>query len=317
MPQPFDRRQTMENRAFVTALTRTGNVRLAAREAGLAYGTVQHRRRTHPDFAQQCDAALAMAQARLQQAGEGAGPGGSGKGKGDADNDREGRTTAYRTRGGESVVVRRRDGTLQVRSAQPGKLTRECEQAFLAALSATANIRLSAAAAGASARAFYRRRARHAGFAREMRLALAMGYERLEMALLESSLPGSHADDDWRHNDPPPIPQMTANQALQLLFLHQKEVRLQSEPPHLRRRRGESSDAHAFRMGEMYRARLERDREAYRIAESARRERDAADGEGHAPELPALDQVTGWSRADAAKVPHDPTRALFGGWRAR
>ena len=31
--------------------------------------------------------------------------------------------------------------------------------------------------------------------------------------------------------------------------------------------------------------------------------------------LPDLAQVTGWSRADPEKVPHDPRRALFGGWR--
>jgi hypothetical protein len=33
------------------------------------------------------------------------------------------------------------------------------------------------------------------------------------------------------------------------------------------------------------------------------------------PSLPDLDQVTGWSAADPAKVPHGP-EALFGGWRA-
>ncbi|WP_281178708.1 hypothetical protein [Sphingomonas soli] len=33
--------------------------------------------------------------------------------------------------------------------------------------------------------------------------------------------------------------------------------------------------------------------------------------------LLALDQVTGWSKADAEKEPHDATRALFGGWRVR
>jgi hypothetical protein len=31
--------------------------------------------------------------------------------------------------------------------------------------------------------------------------------------------------------------------------------------------------------------------------------------------LPDLAQVTGWSRADPGKTPHEPTRALFGGWR--
>ena len=33
--------------------------------------------------------------------------------------------------------------------------------------------------------------------------------------------------------------------------------------------------------------------------------------------LPALDQVTGWSKADPTKVAHDPDVALFGGWRLK
>jgi hypothetical protein len=318
MPQPFDRRQVLQNRAFVKALTRTGNLRLAARETGIAYGTIQHRRRAHPEFARQCDAALTIARAALQRAARRVRETAASR----AGRDDIATGEGYRTRGGEGVVVCSRDGSVQLRRAHPGKLTHACEQAFLSALSATANVRLSAAAAGASTRAFYRRRRNNPGFAREMRLALEAGYERLEMALLQSSLPGAYADDDWRHNDPPPIPQMTANQALQLLYLHQKEARLQSEPPHIKRRRGESHEAHGYRMAEMYNARLQRDREAVLIAEAARRERGEG-GEGGVmgpkilPELPALDQVTGWSRADAAKVPHDPTRALFGGWRAR
>lgn len=225
--------------------------------------------------------------------------------------------TAHRTRGGEPVVVQRRDGKLQLRSAQPGKLTKQCEQAFLSALLATANIRLSAAAAGASVAAFYRRRRRNPAFAREMRLALQMGYERLEMALLESADPASHADDAWRHNDPSPIPPMTANQALQLLHLHQ-ETRLQAEPPHIKRRRGESREARPVRLSAMYRARIERDREAFRIAEAERHATGRPSPFGlPQPMLPALDQMTGWSKADPEKVPHDPTRALFGGWRLK
>jgi hypothetical protein len=31
--------------------------------------------------------------------------------------------------------------------------------------------------------------------------------------------------------------------------------------------------------------------------------------------LPDLAQVSGWSRADPDKAPHDASRALFGGWR--
>lgn len=306
MPRPFDRNQRLENAAFVKALARTGNVRAAAREIGVAYGTIQHRRRVHPAFRSETDAALAGAQARLDSAGGCRGP----EAKPDA-----GARTGHRTRGGETVVVRRRDGKLQIRAAQPGKLTRDCEQAFLSALSATANVRLSAAAAGAAPGAFYRRRRKNPAFAREMQLALEMGYERIEMALLDSFRPDSHADDAWRHNEPPPIPEMTVNQALQLLFLHQKEARLQAEPPHIKRRRGESKEGRSYRMGEMYRAGQQRAHEAYLMAEAARAEK--AVRSRHEPEppcLPALDQVTGWSRASGRPAHHEG-RALFGGWR--
>ena len=162
------------------------------------------------------------------------------------------------------------------------------------------------------------RRLANPAFAREMRLALQMGYERIEMALLENADPRSHADDAWRHNDPPPIPPMTANQAMQLMYLHQKEVRLQAEPPHIKRRRGELPEAHSARLAAMYRARIERDREAFRIAEAERRTAGRPSPFGPPPPvLPALDQVTGWSKANPEKAPHDPTRALFGGWRLK
>lgn len=303
MARPLTREQTLQNHAFLEALERTGNIRLAARETGIRYGTVQHRRANHPAFAQECDAALAVAHSKLRAEGGRKPPSAT-----DA-------APSYRTKGGEGVVVRRRDGKLQMRAAQPGKLTRQCEQAFLAALSATANVRLSAAAAGASVAAFYRRRRQNPAFAREMRMALQAGYERLEMALLESFEPGSYRDDAWRHNDPPPIPPMTPYQALQLLYLHQKEARLLAEPPSLRRRKGESSEALSYRLSVMHDLRLQRDRERWEVTEAARREGKASAGPAITPPLPALEQVTGWSRADAGKTPHHPERALFGGWR--
>ncbi|MGN6278792.1 MAG: hypothetical protein ACTHM8_08720 [Sphingomonas sp.] len=305
MPRRLTRAQILENRAFLKALERTGNIRLAARQIGVAYGTIQHRRRVHPVFAQRIDAALAFAQARLAAQGGAKRPG---KSAGEAD--------PHRTRGGEAVVVALPDGGLQMRAAHPGKLTRDCEQAFLAALSATANVRLSAAAAGASVAAFYRRRRRNPAFAREMRLALETGYERIECALIEGWLPEAHQDDAWRHNDPPPVPAMTASQALQLLYLHQKEARLLAEPDHIKRRRGESGDAQSFRLAAMYRLGQERLREAFQVAEAARRAAGMPSPfEPAPPRLPALDQVTGWSTADPAKTPHHEGVALFGGWR--
>lgn len=149
-----------------------------------------------------------------------------------------------------------------------------------------------------------------------MRAALQIGYERVEMALLAAAMPESHADDAWRHNDPPPIPSMTANQALQLLYLHQKEARLWDERPDRRQRIGETSEAWRLRLQIKWDAELRRDAEDLVIAEQL------AEAPAHppahqppAPSLPALDQVTGWSNADPAGRVHHVGVALFGGWR--
>ena len=302
MAKPLTRAQTLQNRKFIAALRRSGNIRLAAREIGVSYGTIQHRRGAHPAFAHAVDTALAVARARIGQAPRGPkGPAAASGGN------------PHRTLGGEPVVVRNRDGTLQVRSAQPGKLTKQCEQAFLSALSATANVRLSAAAAGASVAAFYRRRRNDPGFAREMRMALAMGYERIEMALLENMDPRAYGDDDWRHNDPPPIPPMTVDQALQLMYLHQKEARLGGTPDTLRLRPGEPKEAMRMRLVLMSEHRDRLAREAFDVAEAARRERGEGGLFGPAV-LPDLSQVTGWSKA-SGRAPYHEGRALFGGWR--
>jgi len=307
MARPLTREQSLQNRTFLNALRRTGNVRLAACEAGIKYGTIQHRRKGHPGFAQRWDAALAFAQAHI-----------NGKGRAPPKAKR-GSAAPLRTAGGEMVICRRNDGKLQMRRAQPNKLTRQCEQAFLAALSATANVTLSAAAAGASPRAFYRRKQQCPAFARELRLALAQGYQALEMALLAAGVAGSHEHGDWRNNDPPPIPPMSVNQALQLMHLHRKAALMLDEPDYLKRRRGESRAVHLERLAAMAEERDRRAREAFEVAEAERRARGERtpfkDAEERLFGLPDLAQVTGWSRADPAKQPHDPDTALFGGWR--
>jgi len=299
MHRPLTRAQALENAAFLRALRRTGNVREAARTVGVANAVLYRRRRAHPDFAQRWDAAQAVAQARLHARGAQDAPIADERG--------------LRTMGGEPVVMRGPEGRLQVRRCHPGKVTRACEQAFLSALSATANVALSAAAAGVTPVPMYQRRRRNPGFAREWRLALERGYERIEQALLAGFRPDAQRDDAWRHNDPPPIPPMTANQALQLLYLHQKEARLRAEPPHLKRRRGESGEAHSLRLAEMYKEAQRRDREAFEIAEAARRSRGEPCLTDQLSTLPDLSQVTGWSRATGAGEGSD--RALFGGRR--
>jgi hypothetical protein len=313
MAKPFTSAQRRQNAAFLAALARTGNARMSAREVGVKYSTMQHRRPGHPDFASRWDIASVEAHVRFQAAG--------GKGLGLVEQSRTGalrqaqderKWGSLRTEGGELMVVRTRSGRLQVRPAHRGKLTRAAEQLFLQALSATANIRLSAAAVGASARAFHRRRERNPAFARERRLALEMGYVRLEMAALMAAAPESHADDAWRENDPPPIPPMTPEQAIHLLYLHEKSVREGWELPHRRRRRGESEETYRLRLAAMWAAEQRRAREDEAVREAI--ELDEREPPPELPPLPALDQVTGWSKA-SGKPPYHAGVALFGGWR--
>ena len=341
MSRPLTRTQALQNRAFLSVLRRTGNVRLACREVGLKYGTMQDRRRKHPAFALKWDAAVVFAQARLAKSGRlkprssgglgpRLGPHQSTTSMGTLRGDDEkragprpapGNGSAYRTTGGEAVVVRLRNGTLQMRRAQPGKLTAAAEQAFLAALSVTCNVSLAAAAVGSCFNAFNRRRKKDPGFAREMRMALKQGWEALELGLLEAQVAGSHEHDDWRDNDPPAMPPMTVNQALQLMYLHQKAALQLDEPDYLKRRRGESNEAHSERLALMSEARDQRAREEFEVAEVERWQRgEPAWGPAGADVraklgLPDLAQVTGWSRADPAKAPHHEGVALFGGWR--
>lgn len=314
MARPLTRKQALENRAFLKALSRTGNVRLSAREVGLAYSTMQHRRKHHPVFATKWDAAIAAAHAALHEGG----PQRPSVARRHPSDRARVASETHRTKGGETVIIQNRDGTLQIRRAQPGKLTRECEQAFLAALSATCNVRLSAAAAGAAEAAFYRRRRRHAGFAREWQLALEAGYERLEMALMESFTPWSFEDDAWRHNEPPAIPQMTAAQALQLLHLHDKTAKGRAAlfPAYDRMGRRGRIDASEARAHQYIHDRFRRAEDILR-ADTERALTTAMNKVGFdiEPSLPALSLVTGWSKADPTKKPWREELALFGGWR--
>ena len=311
-PRPFTRAQALQNAAFMRALARTGNAREAARETGLNRSMLTKRRASHPAFAAEWDATLALAHASLATLRR------SGKGRGEPAPaaDTAGTRAARRQPDTASLgaLVRTANGRLQLRRPTRRRLTREAEQAFLTALSASANIRLSAAAAGFSHSAFCQRRRESPAFAREMRLALQMGYDRLEMALVESFDPASHADDAWRHNEPPPIPSMTPAQALQLMYLHQKEARLWAERPDQKPRRGESMEVHSIRLQAKWHAERAREAEDRAIEAAEDEGEEPLPYEPEPPLLPALDQVTGWSKAGEGRV-WDPDVALFGGWR--
>ena len=229
-PRPLSRARRLADAAFLRALRRTGNVREAARLTGTNRATLFRRRAADPAFAADWAAALTLAAADLagREAGRGAGRGQSA------------------APGREPEIVRRHGDRLQLRRRVAGHLTPAARTAFLAALSSSANVRLSAAAAGFSHAAFYGLKRRDPGFAREWRLALQQGYEALERALIAGFTPESTVDDAWRHNEPPAIPPMSAAEALQLLYLHQKEARLKAEPFAIKRRRGESREAYNY-----------------------------------------------------------------------
>jgi hypothetical protein len=311
MARRFKRRQALENERFLAALRRTGNARLAARELGVHRSTYTKRRAGNPAFAAEWDAALALAHARLNNPPP--------PGEGDHARHGGGAPRHPASSAGEPAVIRLRNGRLQLRAPGARRIGRPEQQAFLAALSATANVRLAARAAGFAHSSFYRLRDHNPAFAREMRLALRLGYERIEMALIESFAPESARDDAWRTNDPPSIPPMTAGEALQLLYLHQKEARLWAERPDRRRRRGEATDAYSARLARKWRAEQARDREDREVARAVREGGEAPpDLEPPAPWLSDLSQVTGWSKARPdARRPREGDPALFGGWRLK
>jgi hypothetical protein len=302
MPRPFTRAQALQNRAFLEALASTGNARLAARALGVHRSTYLKRRAADPTFAARWDAALLASQLALAAPAPAPAPAPA--------------STPLRTAAGDLALARSRSGKVQLRRARAGRMTKAAEQLFLAALSASANVRLAAAAAGFAHSSFYALARRSPAFAREMRLALEMGYERLEGALLEGFCAESYEDDSWRHNEPPPIAPMTPDQALQLLHLHQKSVHQSWDQPHRRKRRGESWDVYSERLRAMWAV------EQSRAAERESLRRAALNAGRHTPHpadrlpaLPALDQVAGWSKADPSRPKHNPDVAMFGGWR--
>jgi hypothetical protein len=307
--RPLTRAQAQQNAAFLAALADTGNVRLAARHCGLNRSMLTKRRAKHPPFAQDWDAALAAAHARFHLGGGIRLP--------------EGKPNTLAAKGGEPTIVRDKRGRLQLRLAQPGALTKAGEQAFLSALAASANVRLAAAATGFSHATLYSHRKRNPGFAREMRLALERGYDRLELAMLAAADPQSYRDDQWR-NDPEmdlPLHSLSPAEAIQLLALHRRGVRIAYDAPHARRRRGESNMHYSTRPGLMWAAsqrRTSEDRAIARAIEYEGKGEWRLPGEPAAPPpLPPLDQVTGWSKADPANEPHHERVPLFGGWRLR
>ncbi|HJS10093.1 hypothetical protein [Sphingopyxis sp.] len=132
---------------------------------------------------------------------------------------------------GERVVVRDQRGKLQAERRAGHRWSAKAEAVFLAELEATCNVMASAAAAGFSTTAVYRRRQSYAAFRSAWEAALDTGYARLEMALVCAATnllaPVPPLEDGGRDaaTAAPPFGGMTAREALQVLRLHRFSAR--------------------------------------------------------------------------------------------
>jgi hypothetical protein len=328
MARALTHAQLVQNAAFLAVLRRTGNARLAARELGLHHTTFIRRRARHAAFAAECDATLSAAHAAFRLAGGKRMPESAMRAADPAAlaiaDGSEWRDT-LRTKGGEPTIVRTASGRLQLRLAPPGRMTRAAEQAFLAALAATANVALATAATGYRRASIYAKRKASPAFARAMDRARKIGVERLETILLEAAdraFEGEGPDAAWEHSlDANPVPRMTALQALQQLAMHRRTAQ-HDEVRQIMRRRWPWEVQRVVLQARLQREQHRHEQAAAREKRAeARAKRFEQTGRWRHPnepatvQLPPLDQVTGWSKADPDKKPHREGGTLFGGWR--
>jgi len=152
-------------RVFLLALGRSGNVRLAARAAGVDHSSAYQLRKRDAGFRERWASAVARAAGRAA-AGELSAPVVAGpRDAGD---------------GPAGLVVRRsRNAGTQVVRAGPGRWSASVERDFLAALAKTACVKRAAEAVGLSATAVYARRKADDGLRARWAEALDVGEERI------------------------------------------------------------------------------------------------------------------------------------------
>jgi hypothetical protein len=169
------------------ALARSGNVGLAALEAGFDKSSAYYHRKRERDFARRWDAAKA-------------------KGKAAA-------ATGKRARQGkiavELVLRNGKDGPKYVRAAM-GRWNDDVEAVFLAALERTGCIRWAAAAAGFSTRTIYYRRAHYPDFAERCDAAEARARQRIPAILTAATIATFDPEIDGESLPPVSIDQAIA-----------------------------------------------------------------------------------------------------------
>lgn len=184
--------------AFLRELARSGSVTLAAAAVGIDRSSAYQTKKRNAAFAASWERALARARAEL---GEGGRP-------------------VLRLRDDE-VVRASKAGRPCVMRAGPGRWSVKSEREFLEELTASANVRAAARAAGVSAVSAYNRRRKWPAFRAAWDEAKAEGWARIELLLI-------HAATATLDPEPEPAarseafagPDMTVEQALKLWFHH-------------------------------------------------------------------------------------------------
>ena len=189
-------------RVFLRELGRSGSVALAADTCGIDRSSAYQLRGRHAAFARSWDRAQEAARKRL---GEASAP------------PEEGQLKPSELRGDETIRASKAGRPCIVR-AGPGRWSAEGERAFLAELTATANVAAAARAAGVSTQAAYNRRRLWPAFAEAWREALAAGYVRIETLLIHAAT--ATLDPEPTPETASEAPPMTVDQALNLFKLH-------------------------------------------------------------------------------------------------
>lgn len=158
------RKNPIWRQVFLRALSRTGNVRASAAEAGVNTETAYGHRARDPGFAAKWEAALARGKAVAARA------------------------KARRAKGaGELVLRRSKNGDQMVRAAA-GRWCARTEEVFFAELERTGCVEAAAAAAGISTNALYYRRRQYPEFAEKWDRVVATAKQQIPDMLAAATI---------------------------------------------------------------------------------------------------------------------------------
>jgi hypothetical protein len=202
--------------AFFAALAATGNRTLAAERAKVSQSWVTLHRAQDPAFRARMEVAVAEAKARLAEAAVAAPPSGWG------------------SLDGEELVVRGTNGRrVQIARARLKQWTPRVEARFLTVLAATCNVKAACAEVGLTQASAYNHARRWRGFLERWDAALATGYARLEIGLVERGCNLFSPDEAPLGSE---SGAMDVEQAMRLLRMHRRRLFGEGEAPGCRRR---------------------------------------------------------------------------------